>query len=155
TRRIAEMRQLGVEIFFAGAMRTPKCKTPAGMRKRFVAQAMSKGIPLNDRKSNFSLPNALGLAAVALLVFAFVTASSGIEWFSKLAHRGESTQTASMFASQTKEIAVKEDAKSLVSEKALPNRSPGRRIVFSSYRQNSATSPSRVSKQGVADGLTA
>jgi hypothetical protein len=50
------LSQLGAKVFLANARIAPNYKAPAGMQKRFLERAMSEGIPLNEPKSNFSLP---------------------------------------------------------------------------------------------------
>jgi hypothetical protein len=72
--RLSDMRQLGIQLFLAQALKSPTRRLPRGMQERFSARAISEGIPLSSRSQGVGL-NALGLVTALLVVLLMVAAT--------------------------------------------------------------------------------
>ena len=72
--RLLEMRQLGIQLFLAHALKTPTRRLPRGMQERFSARAISEGIPLSSRSQGVGF-SALGLVTALLVVLLMVAAT--------------------------------------------------------------------------------
>ena len=78
--RLLEMRQLGIRLFLAQALKTPTRRLPRGMQERFSARAISEGIPLSSRSQGVGF-SALGLVTALLVVLLMVAATLRDGWF--------------------------------------------------------------------------
>ena len=72
--RLFEMRQLGIQLFLAQALKTPTRRLPRGMQERFSARAISEGIPLSSRSQGVGF-SPLGLVTALLVVLLMVAAT--------------------------------------------------------------------------------
>ena len=72
--RLLEMRQLGIQLFLAHALKTPTRRLPRGMQERFSARAISEGIPLSSRSQGVGF-SALSLVTALLVVLLMVAAT--------------------------------------------------------------------------------
>lgn len=78
--RLLELRQLGIRLFLAQALKTPTRRLPRGMQERFSARAISEGIPLSSRSQGVGF-SALGLVTALLVVLLMVAATLRDGWF--------------------------------------------------------------------------
>jgi hypothetical protein len=74
--RLVEMRRVAIHLLLAQPHKNPRKLLGKGMRERFVARAISEGIPLSPRSQGVGF-SALGLVTVLMVVLLLVTATLG------------------------------------------------------------------------------
>jgi hypothetical protein len=72
--RLVEMRQVGIHLVLAQAVKTQSKQLPKGMQERFAARAINEGIPLSSRSTGVGF-SALGLVTVLLVALLLVAAT--------------------------------------------------------------------------------
>jgi hypothetical protein len=73
--RLAELIDLGGEIFLTEALKEYPSRFPSGARERFQARALREGIPLHPDPSSLPLAHVFGLAATVLIAALTIAAT--------------------------------------------------------------------------------